>query len=61
MIGIKDYIMPKGCSDCCMQQIAYDSDLFEDGEPYCCIKGESVDTYMDEKQRPEWCPLIETE
>ena len=61
MIGIKNVEMPKRCSDCYMQQIAFDSDLFDEGEPYCCIENKSVDNFMDRERRPKWCPLVEIE
>lgn len=61
MIGIKNIKMPTACWDCPIQQIAYDSDLFDEGEPYCCIESKSVDNFMDGEQRPKWCPLVEIE
>lgn len=54
-----DMAMPSTCLNCSFGQIAYDSDLFEDGEPYCCIKSESVKVNMDSDTKPVWCPLID--
>lgn len=56
-----DKTMPRKCMDCTFCQIAYDSDLFEDGEQYCCIKSKSVEVNIDRDTKPEWCPLIEEE
>jgi len=54
-----DMAMPRKCMDCNFCQIAYDSDLFKDSEPYCCIKSESVEVNMDSDTKPVWCPLID--
>ena len=51
--------MPKRCTECTFCQIAFDSDLFENGEPYCCIESESVESYTDVNTKPDWCPLLE--
>lgn len=54
-----DINMPEKCGDCRLCQIAFDSDLFNDGEPYCCIEGNSVEENVGKDTKPEWCPLIE--
>lgn len=54
-----DRVMPSACENCNFCQIAYDSELFKDGEQYCCIKGESVEANMDSDIKPVWCPLID--
>jgi len=50
--------MPETCNDCYMCSFAWDSDLFEDGERYCCIKGQSIENIAEIK-RADFCPLIE--
>lgn len=47
------------CEKCLFCQIAFDSDLFETGEPYCCVDCESVQENMENGSKPQWCPLIE--
>lgn len=54
-----DKAMPSMCEHCNFYQIAYDSELFKDGEPYCCIEGKSVEVNMDTDTKPKWCPLID--
>ena len=54
-----DMKMPKRCTECTFCQIAFDSDLFENDELYCCIESESVDSFMDVNTKPDWCPLLE--
>lgn len=54
-----DMAMPSACESCNFCQIAYDSDLFKDNEPYCCIESESVEVNMDDSTKPKWCPLID--
>ena len=54
-----DMKMPKKCTECTFCQIAFDSELFENGEPYCCIEIESVESYMDDNTKPDWCPVLE--
>jgi len=50
--------MPEKCEDCSFCQLAYDSEIFDEDEAYCCIKGQSVQDVFEEK-RAEFCPLIE--
>lgn len=54
-----DMAMPGACEHCNFCQIAFDSDLFKDGEAYCCIESESVEINMNTDVKPKWCPLIE--
>lgn len=54
-----DMVMPGACEHCNFCQIAFDSDLFKDNEPYCCIENKSIELNMDDSTKPEWCPLIE--
>lgn len=53
-----DMAMPNKCMNCNFCQIAFDSDLFNDNEPYCCIESESVKSHTDNDSKPDWCPLI---
>ena len=48
--------MPHGCDMCRISSIAYDSELFEDGECFCTERMKSVDR-IPEGKRPHWCPL----
>lgn len=50
--------MPKKCEYCPCMQIAFESDLFAEGEKYCCIKAESVELNAETK-RAKFCPLEE--
>ena len=51
--------MPENCGSCSFCQIAFDSDLFNDDEPYCCIENNSVEENAENGTKPKWCPLIE--
>lgn len=44
------------CDECILSSIAYDSELFEEGECYCIIQMKSVDD-IAEGSKPDWCPL----
>lgn len=52
-----DIEMPNKCDDCCMCQIAVDSELFDNDERFCCLNMMSVENVSD-KERPEFCMLI---
>ena len=56
-----DIDMPMNCTECTFCQMAFDSELFKNGEQYCCIKIESVDKNVQNGNKPEWCPLITVE
>ena len=47
---------PENCESCACAQIAFDSELFREGELYCLMKLKSVEENMYEN-RPDWCPL----
>ena len=51
--------MPKRCDECIFNQVAFDSELFREGEVYCCVNIKSVDKNMEDGTKPDWCPLIE--
>lgn len=56
MIGVKDMEMPNSCMYCRFEQIAYDSDLYEDGDIYCSCGQFQIN---DENIRHPNCPLVE--
>ena len=47
--------MPESCDTCVFSSIAYDSELFDEGECYCIIKMKSDG--IVERCKPDWCPL----
>ena len=47
---------PENCESCACAQIAFDSELFREGELYCLMELKSVEEFMHEN-RPDWCPL----
>lgn len=47
--------MPESCDTCVFSSIAYDSELFDEGECYCIIKMKN-DSIV-ERCKPDWCPL----
>lgn len=47
--------MPENCDTCIFSSIAYDSELFEEGECYCILKMKSDG--IVEGSKPDWCPL----
>lgn len=51
--------MPNKCIVCPFQVVAFDSEIFDDNECFCCIKNKSVETNIDNDSKPDWCPLIE--
>lgn len=48
--------MQESCDECVLSSIAYDSELFEEGECYCIVKMKSVNN-TEEGSKPYWCPL----
>lgn len=51
--------MPEKCKYCPFQMVAYDSDLFEEGECFCCFECQTVQEYVDKDKKADWCPLRE--
>ena len=52
---IKNMDMPKYCNDC---------QFVEDSFGCCSLTGEHIENYefwSDENEKPEWCPLKESE
>ena len=47
--------MPESCDTCVFSSVAYDSELFDEGECYCIIKMKSDG--IVERCKPDWCPL----
>jgi len=54
-----DMETPNTCSNCRFQTVAFEGDLFMEHECYCIVAVESVEDYMDNGTKPDWCPLIE--
>ena len=52
MVLIKDMDMPNGCAACKVQDYYY-------GE--CRITHRKIRHYVDNGDKPHWCPLIEVE
>ena len=53
--------MPDKCISCPFQMVAFDSELFDEEESFCCVKNDSVEKNLEDDSKPEWCPLIECE
>jgi hypothetical protein len=53
-----DMKMPSKCEDCSFVCIAFDSELYKEDEPYCNVKNESIEEFMEDETKPDWCPLI---
>ena len=51
--------MPESCEKCMFEQVAQDSELFQDGETYCCVTIKSVSEHSVGRTKPDWCPLWE--
>lgn len=47
--------MPDSCDTCILSSVAYDSELFEEGECYCILKMKSDG--IAEGCKPDWCQL----
>lgn len=51
--------MPESCNKCMFEQVSQDSELFPEGETYCCVMIESVNECSTGGTKPYNCPLRE--